>query len=143
MACVAESRHAVIGIGNDAAPGGKHAHLDALGVGLGTEPGLDLAFRVGMQFQFDTGGLCRALPGVIVGRGADSAEAEYDVGARQRAGQHLRDDVRFVGQVHAPRQPEAASLQQFDNLGKVLVLALSRQDFISNDECSEHVAALA
>ena len=60
-------------------PARKFAHHEPLGRNVSAETRADLRFRIGMQRQRHAGGVCGALPGVIVRCSADTAKAENDI----------------------------------------------------------------
>ena len=91
-------------------------------------------FRV--QCQRHAQGLGRALARVVVGGGAYAAKAE-DHGLRcEGAAQGVGDARPVIAHVLGMGQGQATRAQQLDQLGKVLVGTLARQDFVSDDECA-------
>src|SRR5690606_26442529 len=71
---------------------------------------------------------------LVVGRGADAAATEYDVPAGKTALERGGDAVAIVGNEFRPRQLHAALGQELDQLGHVLVLAASRENFVADDD---------
>jgi hypothetical protein len=84
-----ECRDAIVGIGDDPAAGRKLGHAHAMRISFGAEPRFDLAQRLGMTLQGHIQRRRRRLTRVIVGRGADSAEAEDEIAARESAAQDV------------------------------------------------------
>ena len=78
-----------------------------------------------------------ALPGVVVGRGADAAAREHDVAAGERIAQVGGDARRVVADVARPAQRQAARGQQLDHLGQVLVVAFAGEDLVADDDEAE------
>jgi hypothetical protein len=74
---------------------------------------------------------------VIVRRCADPAEAEHHVARCKRAPERFGDETRVVAEVLAPRELEPARTQRLDGGRDVLVLALPRQDLVTDDDGAE------
>jgi len=104
----AEPGDAVVRVRNDAARAREFAHHQPLGREVSAETGANFGLRVGMQFERSSGCVRRALPGVIVGRGADAAEAEYHIVGGQRAPERRRDQLRLIRKILAPGEFEPA-----------------------------------
>src|SRR5438067_9940958 len=81
-----------------------------------------------------------ALARVIVGRGADAAEAEHDVARRKAAAKRLGQALRIVAEILSPGKPQAAARERADQKAEVFVLALSDQQLVADDVGPEHGA---
>src|ERR1700694_139591 len=87
--------------------------------------------------QRRTRGRGGALPRVIVRRSADAAEAEHDI-LRGEAALERRSEARRVGaELLRPGEAQAALREGTNEEGEMLVLALSYEDFIPDDEGAE------
>ena len=151
----AEARDLVVRVGHDLRPRRKHAHVQPVhvvgAVGLEGLPLLgghvahalqDQLARLGVKHQLGAERRGGALPRVVVGGGADAAAGEHQVPAGEGVAQHGRDALAVVAHVTRPRQLQAARGQQLDDLGQVLVLALSGEDLVADDDQTDvHVEA--
>src|SRR5690606_2179184 len=89
-------------------------------------------FRVqGQRHALGGGG---ALARMVVRRGADPAKREHDVAPSQGALQGGGDLGRIVAQVLGPVELQSARRQRGDHAREMLVGALARQDFVTDDE---------
>src|SRR6185436_2321622 len=125
-------------IGNDGGAARKLAHREALRRDLAAEARADFPLGLRMELQSNLQGFRSALPRVVVGRGADTAEAEHDVLRREAALERAGKPRRVIAQVMRPRKAQAALRQRADQEAEVLVLALSDQQLVADDECAEH-----
>src|SRR5262245_39981620 len=68
----------------------------------------DLRFRIGMQAQPDARRARSALPCMVIGRRADTAEAEHGIITGEGSPERCGDEVRIVPDILAPTELQAA-----------------------------------
>jgi hypothetical protein len=142
-----EARNLVVRVRDDARTFREHAHVQAVHVvGAVRLEGhallarhvlhalLDEQARLRVQHQRHVQRRRRALPGVVVGRGADAAEGEDEVAAAEGVAQCLRDQAPVVAHVACPGQRHPARAEQLDGLGQVPVATLAREDLVADDD---------
>jgi hypothetical protein len=89
----------------------------------------------------DVQGCGGTLPRVIVRRCADAAEAEDDILCGQRLLQRGGDARRLVAQIVGPGKTKPSLGKGLDHERQVLVLALSDEELVADDESAEHAMA--
>ncbi len=137
-------RNAVERVGDDIDAAREGAEQQANVGDLGAETGADFPFGVRMQHQIDIQRLRYCLPGMVVGRVADAAEAEDHIAGSQSAPERGGDARTLVAEVLDPGQAQASQRKQLGNLRKVPVDAFSRQDLVTEDDRPEtHVASFS
>ena len=101
----------------------------------------DQHFGLGVQFQGYAQGARRAVAGMVVGCGANTAERKHHIAARARgckgSGQRGGDALRVIAHVIRVTQLQSAGGQQLNGFGHVLVGTLAGEDFIADDDDSE------
>ena len=129
--------NAVVRVGDDLTAHGIHPHLQALGGDLRAKTGPDLGLCLGMQGKLQPEGRRRTLPGVVVGRRTNAAEAEDDVTGGKSLAQGFDQTRSVIPRIACPTELEPARTQQFDDFGQMLVSSTPRQDLVANDECTK------
>ena len=132
-----EAGYAVDGVGDQPRAPRQLGHADALRSCLRPEPGLDQAYRLRVRRQRHTPGLGRGLSGLVVGRGADAAEAEHDLRLRAAPGQGAHDVFARIAHHLHPADGLAVAAQQFDHVRQVGVPARAAQQLVADEQQAE------
>ena len=146
----AEAGDLVVRVGNNLAALREHGHIQtvavvgALGfIGHTLLPGhvlhalVNKGLGLGVQSQRQAQRARRALAGMVIRRGTDTAERKHHIPAAEGARQSCGDAVGVVANVIGVRDAEAPRAQQFDGAAQVLVGTLTRENFIANDQESK------
>src|SRR5205807_1102962 len=129
-----EPRDPIHRIGNDPRALGEFAHLQPLRSSVAAEARADLAFGIRMQTQRHARRRRGALARVVVGRRADPPKAEDDIARGETALEGRRQALGIVAEILRPGEAQAAPREGTNEEGEMLVLALSYEDFIPDDE---------
>ena len=89
-------RDAIDRVGNDLAADRKFGHQNAIGIGGVAELLFEQRHRFRMAQEGDAKRRRGRLPRVVIRRGTDAAEREYDIAARERLAQHRRQPAAVV-----------------------------------------------
>jgi hypothetical protein len=74
---------------------------------------------------------------MVIGRGADAAEAEHHVAGGQGALQRGGEPRRIVALVFGPGEAQAALLERADQEAEVLVFAFADKELVADDQRAE------
>ena len=141
MVAERERGDAVVRIGDDAAAGRKLGHQHAMRIRLLAEARFDLAHRLGMALERHAERRGRCLARVVVRRGADAAEAEHDVAAREGVAQHVGETRAIVAEVLRVVEHDAARPERRDDVRQMLVRALAGEDLVADDQRADGARA--
>jgi len=137
MCAERETGYAVDRVGNQRRALREIRHQHPFGISAIAELSFDLGYGAGMALDRQAGCRCCCLPGTVIRRGADAAEAENDVASRHAAAQHFRDAVFLVADVFCAGELQAACFQSFYQPFEVCILPSAGKDFIADDDGAE------